>query len=347
MVLLAVALQSWRAPFPFRRGDYVPHGIAAKISFERVDEKETDRARDRAEEQVPFVFRNDPARLQLLPEEFRAALAEIAQTETLDDVDPAVRRDFGLYAEEDLLDLPTNAQLTYLASDPVKRFNALRQSIDGPNMMMGRQRIEEMVDDFSKFIAPLQAQGVIDLEDVRRQRIGPHQQILVVPESSELEEGRRVLLSQLRLDFQLSEAGALGTSWLSYPSLRPEIHGAVSHWLARRVEPTMHYDQVATKEAIRLARERVPDRMERFIEGDLLVRPRNTIEAEQLSLLEDEYAAAEQVITLGSRIARMSIVFGMILILSVVNGYYIISNEPRLARGLKRLLIYLSAIVLT
>src|SRR6218665_500425 len=54
VLLLLVLLESWKAPFPYRIGDKVPHGLAAKIDFERVDVRGTELERIKAEEKVPF-----------------------------------------------------------------------------------------------------------------------------------------------------------------------------------------------------------------------------------------------------------------------------------------------------
>ncbi|MCA9089075.1 MAG: HDIG domain-containing protein [Planctomycetaceae bacterium] len=358
LILLTIVLQSWKAPFPFREGDIPSHGIAAKRSFDRIDPVETRRARERAEQQVPLTFRNDPSVLEPLPQELKSALGEIAQAMQISELSPATQRDFGLVpleaVNEPRLQL---AQQRFGAEDPEDRFRKLQAAVLGPDMSMAQERIVEMVDDFTKFISPLRQLGVIDINDIRRQRITPGEgrgpgidadrYLLITPESDHHAEGQRVLVSQVRLEQQLNEAGALGKAWLSYPSLKPEIRPALSHWLMVHVQPTLRYDQLATKAAIAAARSSVPDIPEAYIAGDLLVRPGERIDSEKLQLLVDEYVAAEQEISWTSRSLRMLIVFLMVLVLAGLNGFYIVANEPRLFREFNHIAVFLAVIVLT
>ncbi|MCA9079158.1 MAG: HDIG domain-containing protein [Planctomycetaceae bacterium] len=359
LILLTIVLQSWRAPFPYREGDSPAHGIAAKISFERVDPAETRRARDRAEQQVPLIFRNDSTILDPLPQELKSALGEIAQATQISELSPQTQHDFGLIPASASGDAQQQlARERFGASDVEERFTVLRETVVGPDMTMAQGRIVEMVDDFTKFISPLRQLGVIDVDDIRRQRIESRAAIanpaidadrylLITPEGGSTEEGQRVLVSQVRLEQQLNEAGALGKAWLSYPSLKTEIRPALSHWLMARVQPTLRYDQSATKAAVAAARDSIPNVLQAYIVGDLLVRPGERIDEEALTLLWDEYAAAEAPITWQSRLGRMLIVFTMVLVLAGLNGFYIVANEPRLFREWNHLVVFLGAVVLT
>ncbi|WP_437201790.1 HD family phosphohydrolase [Planctomicrobium sp. SH664] len=347
LVLLVLSVQSWRAPFPFRRGDSVPHGIAAKIPFERVNAEETEKARDRAEDAVPLVFRHNPTALQSLPEELRAALGDISQGETLGKLGPETIEDFGLTATSPAKGRAREAYDRYGPKSPEDRFEKLRNAVIGPDMSMAQTRIDQMVEEFTNFIRPINEIGIIDGEDVRVQRITPDKQILVVDEQKPDSTGTRVLLPQVRLQDQLNDAGQLGRSWANFPSLVKEIQPALSHWLFKRAQPTLRYDQAATKEAIAKARDGVENRMERFLQGDFLVRPREMLDADKLLLLEDEYAAAEKLITPRARLTRMLIVFVLIVVLAGLNGFYIVMNEPKLATDISRLVTYLIALVVT
>ncbi len=346
LLLLVVALQSWKAPFSFRLGDYVPHGISAKIPFERVDREETARARDRAEEAVALIFRNNPTSLHSLAAELRAGLGDIAQADSLSKLSQETIDDFGLSTAVPVSDKAKEAAERYGAKSPEDRFEKLRAAVVGPDQSMAQQRIEEMVEEFTQFIDPLFKTGIIDPKDIR-QASKPQQPIFVVDENQPDKGGYDVLLTDLRLQDLLNEGGQLGRSWGKFPSLKKEIQPAFSYWLMRRVQPTLRYDQAATKAAIIKARDSVEVRLIRYIEGDTLVRPKETIDPDRLTLLRDENEAAEQTIGGGSRLTRMGIVFLMVLVLAGLNGYYIVGNEPKLAKDLGRLFTYLTAVVVT
>ncbi len=345
-LLLVIALQSWKAPFTYRLGDYVPHGISAKIAFEREDREETERARDRAEEGVALIFRNNPTPLQSLPDELRAALGDIAQADSLSKLNAETLDDFGLTTIVPQTEKAKEAVERYGAKSPEERFEKLRAAVLGPDQSMAQRRIDTMVEQFSQFIDPLFDTGIIDPKDVRL-GISPDKRILVVDENHPDRTGRDVLLPMVRLQDQLNEAGQLGRSWAKYPSLEKDIQPALSYWLFKRAQSTLRFDQAATKSAISKARDNVEVRLIRYIEGDTLIRPKGTVDADKLTLLQDEYEAAEKEIGWGARLSRMSIIFLMVLVLAGLNGYYIIGNEPKLAKDVGRLVTYCTAIVVT
>ena len=63
-----------------------------------------------------------------------------------------------------------------------------------------------------------------------------------------------------------------------------------------------------------------------------------------LKLLQDEYEAADAQMPLHLRLIRVLTVVLMISVLAVINGYYLVRNEPRFARSWPRLIIYLLSI---
>lgn len=346
LLLLLVTLQSWRVPFPYRQGDYSAHGIASKTTFERIDVEETERARQSAEDAVPFVFRHDPDRIESLPTELRASLGEVAQSKSLDQLSDGTRQDFGLTVDSQKAS-PFRATLEfYKAKNVQDRFDKLRAEIVGPDMAMAQQRIDKMVEEFSQLIAPIKETGIVDPVDIQREGIGVKRRILIV-DGDQTSSGYTVLLPQVRLNDQLNEAGQVGKSWANYESLGPEIQPALSHWLVSRMTPTLRYDQAATSEAISVARNRVEDRVDRYMEGDLLVRPGQVIDADHLSLLWDEFQAVEESIGIPARVGRMVIVGLLIVVLGGIIGFYIASNEPRIIDDYPRLLAILGAVLIT
>lgn len=347
IILLVVAMQAWKAPFTYRQGDYAEHGIAAKIEFDRVDVEGTELARQRAQDSVPWIFRHDPRALESLPEELRAALGEIAAAESLDRLSEKTRIDFALVKapEEDANNIISSEW--YGRGTPEERFQLLRTAIVGPDMKMAEARIASMVAEFEEFIDPIMQTGIISDDVVRRRNITPDRRLLIVREDEDLKSGRTVLLPRVRLQDQLNEAGQMGYSWDLFDTLKPDIRPAIVHWLVQRASTTLRYDQAATTTEIAKAREQVDPRLERYLKGDMLVDPQTFIDAEKLSLLLDEYEAAEQQISSGARVSRMVISLVMIFVLTVLNGFYIVKNEPRIARNAGYLITFWIAIVAT
>jgi putative nucleotidyltransferase with HDIG domain len=339
---MSVAVQSWKAPFPYREGDSPAHGLSAKINFTRPDTERTEQARRAAEDQAPFVFRNRPDLLDPLPQQLRAALGNIAQAESPEELPEETSAAFGLQRDPNVeLEGVTQFQSQY----PDDRFRKLKEAVSGGDEASAQQRIDDVIDDFTKFITPLRTLGVIDPRDVREKKIRDESRIRVLT-PDQIEEVENVFLPQVQLGTRLSDAGDLGKAWLSYPGIPAAIRPAISYWLLHETPYTLRYDDVSTRQAKSAAREKVKPIIEMYSEGDQLVAPGEVILATHLNLLRAEYEAAESQIAFSSRMLRVGVVFAMLVVLAVLQGYYVVYYEPRLARSLGRLTVYMVVIVL-
>jgi len=344
MFLLLFAVQSWRAPFPYRVGQVAPHGIAAKIDFDRVDVDATNALRREADAKAPLMFQHDPSALDALPQRLREALAEVAQSATIAELSPDVARAFGLVPLTGTVEAAAPSSIVaYTTGDPEGRFATLKETLGAPEMRSTQQHIDGLAAELGKFVEPLRRHGIIDpsASDDTREPISPERPIRIIGPDGNDNEWR---LSQLQLASQLNDAGELNKSWLSYPLLN-EIRPAVTHWLLVTAKPTLQFDDRASAAARVAARDAVEPQMRRFIRGDLLVQPGDVIDEDRLARLRDEYWAAELQVGSGERMERMAIVLLLISVLAVLNGFYIVHNEPRLVASLERLAVYLGAII--
>ncbi len=60
--------RGWQSPFAFRQGDVPARSITARVSFQTLNQVETDQARERARRSVVTIYRHDQARLYQLRE---------------------------------------------------------------------------------------------------------------------------------------------------------------------------------------------------------------------------------------------------------------------------------------
>jgi putative nucleotidyltransferase with HDIG domain len=344
MLGLLAAVQSWKAPFPFRVGYYASHGIVAKLNFDRVDVETTNQQRTRAEREVPLVYRNHPEILEPLPQQLEAALGEVAQSMSMEDLSPGVIEAFGLAPLK--LTGRERPQLELFATpDYAGRYALLKEALSAPEMTSTLREIEDIADEFQKFISPLRETGVIDLTAKVREgrRIAEGSRVRVLDAATGEMLVDSALLSKVQLSQQLNDVGDLGSKWLSFPKLEP-IKSPLAYWMMKNVPPTLEFDPAADAIARSQARNAVPEYKQTFLRGDLLVQPGETVDDQQLLLLRDEYAAAEALIPPTERLERTIVVFLLITMLAVLNGYYIVHNEPRLVHSAGRMAVYLVAV---
>lgn len=330
IVAMIVSVQGWKLPFPYRLDQQPLHGIAAKIKFERVNRERTARDRERAAEQVPFIFRHAPQPLTELTNQLQTGLAQFAQAKSLLQLPPQTRAEFGL------------TPATGPAAAAAQKFN-LAEEFEKLKKIAGDERqLPVVVKEFGEFVQPLEKKGLI-----RPQHFPPEMSSSDTLAIS-VQEGQHeaVSLSEIQLPQLLAPNGLLGGRWTNFPALAP-IRPEIETWLAVRAPETLAYDSAATQAARQAARDSVQESHDVYNRGDLLVKPGETIDEPMLELLRAEYDQTEAQVTLEQRVLRVGTVFLLLTILAVLNGYYLIHHETRLVQNFGRLTIYLAVMVIT
>lgn len=332
LVVLTFAVQGWKLPFPFRLDQQPLHGVAAKIKFEKVNKDLTDRARDRASDDVPLIFRHDPQSLARLPQELRAGLLQIGQAETLQKLPPEVRSAFGLSAAAS----PAVPGGPVSGLDREEAFKLLKK-IAGDE-----HAVRDVVAAFAEFIQPIQDKGIIRPDRLPSDMRARDSVTVVSP------EGRQEIVptTDIQIAQLLAPTGLLHARWEKYPVLLP-LRSELGQWLTVRTPETLRFDEAATQTARQQARAAVPDVTEVFNAGDSLIAPGVTIDGPKLDLLRSEYEATEAQVTWKQRAVRVSTVLLLFFVLAVLNGHYLVRNEPRLVANFGRLSIYLAVLVAT
>ena len=349
LIGLSLVLESWKTVFQYRLNDVAVDGVAAKFTFERVDKSETENAQNKAIERVPYVFLNQAESLEKLPQELRSALGAIAQTDRVEQLKSPIKRDFGLQPAA-ANDARAIAALDLFPAESFeKRFQDLKLALAISPTLPNVRPIDDIVDDFTKFISPLHRYGLLDDDVIRRKHIHSDRLIRSVPGDDMLVRppADDVPLAKVRLSEQLNEGGDLGRAWLSYPALKSPIRSAISHWLLVRTEPTLVYEQAATRDAEDAAKNATRPVINKILVGDVIVPPGKTIDEGQYAILVDEYNECEIKMSVLGRAKRAGVVLILLVVLAGLNGYYIIHNEPRIANRLGRLTVFLAVIVLT
>ncbi len=355
MIGLVIAVEGWKTPFRYRLGDHPAEGILAKVDFKQLNRFETDQARSDAEDRVALIFLHDPESLQSLSLNLTSDLKAVADSESLDSLPTGVRAAFGLLPP----DQPAAGATAGVEKQPPvdesqNQYLVLKQAVTPAAKAASDDTtttsedavidpVQDIVADFAQFIAPLSQHGIIDPNDIAANKIRPEQKIaVVVPESAGAQI--ELLLADVQLSDQLRDSGKLGATWSEYTDLLP-IRVQLQRWLAANVRPTLSFDSEATQEARHVARENVAEVYDSYNKANVLVAPGQLIDEVALSVLSAEYDEIERLVPFTQRVTRVLTVFLMILVLAVMNGSYLIRNEPHLVNSPVRLSVYLVAII--
>lgn len=340
LAALVICVESWRAPFPYRIGDFADHGIVSRVDFRRVDRFNSERAKADAEAQTPHIFRNDPKPLTLLPPKLRANLGEIVAAKSLNDLPTTTRDAFGLTPEG--RGGPANPKGLPLDAE----FAALKQALTDTVGKPGN-RVEDVVSEFEKFIAPLKLRGLADVSAFTINKIRADQNLAIMTGAGNGDAAASpeiVFPADVQLSELLKETGTLGKTWPQFPRLNL-CRRLFERWLISQAPVTLSYDGKATVTARREARIKTPLVTLDYPRNTILVGPRQVIDDERLAVLKAEHEEITSRASKGRMILRVVIVIAMLLILMGLNGLYLYHNEPRIITSAGRLFVYLTMCV--
>ena len=339
MVALLFAVESWKPAFPYRLGEHAEHGILAKTDFSRVNRLRTNEAIRDAVAAVHPIFRRVPDALADLPARLRRDLRNVAQAETLNDVPQETRVAFGL-AET--------------AGDGNKTENLEREfATIKAAVSVGEgagNRIDDMVEDFRLFIQPLEAvgKGTVNPDELELYNIPLELTISIVvasdPEEDKPKKDKIVTSSATLLTEAIKDGGLLDASWRTYPklaSIRPQL----GVWIVRQNPATLKYDDPATLDSRSIAQQEVIEVRDNYSKGQLLVPPGDRIDEERLAILLAQYEQLESNVTFQQHAQRVAIILLLVLVLMILNGYYIVRYESHLIASAARFSVFLTVVV--
>lgn len=336
---LVIAVEGWKAPFPYRLDERAEHGLRAKIDFNRVNRFRTDQERALAEAAVPWTFRRDPNALDGLSIKMRAALTDVAQSDSVETLPEATRRAFGFTLSE----MESNED-----GMPKSRMDedfAVMKAIVAPAGGVAGNTIDDLIANFEKWIvSPLREFGVADPAELARYEIGGGRRVRIVsPDESRAPV--TTSLANIQIGELVADTGLVGKAIPS--SEFNTMSKPLKRWLRSETPVTLRYDAVATEIARRTARESVGVRTDEYQKNQDLLEAGEPIDVEALAVLRAEYQEVESRVSFRQRVARVCTVAAMIAVLMAINGFYLVRYEPGLVRSSRRLGIFLLAIVIT
>ncbi|MCA8987758.1 MAG: HDIG domain-containing protein [Planctomycetaceae bacterium] len=356
-IAIVVVLSGWVYPFPYRNGDRFPDGLAARSTFEVINNFETSRLAKERERMVPLIFRNDPETLRNSPERLKAALGAIAESESLEHLSLEIREAFGLSGQVNLTTIqPTdsgNGSALTANDDAQFRYQQLREAITPLDARQSETHISSIIDEYSRFIQPLLKTGLINPKDLARRDLGLDSPLAIVnsqvnlPKPNPLEDTEiwmAASITDVSLSDLLNDAGFLGQRWSDFPRL-DIIRAPLTNWMRNQVRPTLEYDQASTQRARRFAGERVEPVYDLINEGDEFLPPDGVIDQNLLNTLWAQYKASLDHFTWDARLARSAIVFLMVSVLMIFVTWYLVRFEPGVILSWPRFTVFLTVIV--
>ncbi|MDG2358117.1 MAG: HDIG domain-containing protein [Planctomycetaceae bacterium] len=343
IVILSFVVQAWKTPFAWRHGDRPAHGILATVDFKRINSRETRRRREQATDRVPLHFRREELQADALTDELRWDFRAVAESMSLDNLSPEARAAFGLDSESKTLAAPTSKEKYETLFRLVR---AADQKADGVTEQARIERVEGLLAEFHQILLVVDQPGIVDRNDLNESahlELRPGQRLAI--ESEDESDAIVAGVSDVDLPSMMKPGGRIAAIWESVPLLST-IQPSIESWLKGHVQPTLRLDEPGTLQAQTDARDQVDIVYERYRQSSMLVGPGEMISEEKLDLLRDEYNEAEQQVPLYLRLIRTGTVLLMMVVLAVINGAYLVRNEPGLVHSYSRLSVYLGAMIL-
>jgi cyclic-di-AMP phosphodiesterase PgpH len=362
-LVLLVLLHGWSEPQPFRKGSIAPHGVVARVPFEKPDPERTRAAQDRAAAQVRVVYAQDKAPLVRLRDGLKNRVAEIAAAETLAAVSREAWLEFAPDAAKAFERLPKPApgvkppkpDAPVAPEPPAARAATVApepkppgETADaaGPRPLPEPDAVEEKPIDevvaaaeeaFQKFRAKLDTkERQLEFEKALDRAFAPVEKIGVLDKIQHgIDEG-----SQTEIDVHpLGNATELtrvqvadvlfGEAKVRLKASLEEELGAgafaerIFGWIEPKVSGSLENDRESTTKAKADAVAKTPQQFVRYAEGDLLAPAGKPITADELVLLEREHDEYVRQQDARQRAGRAASMVGLFIAMFTLAGFYL------------------------
>ena len=362
-LVLLVLLHGWSEPQPFRKGSIAPHGVVARVPFEKPDPERTRAAQDRAAAQVRVVYAQDKAPLVRLRDGLKNRVAEIAAAETLAAVSREAWLEFAPDAAKAFERLPKPApgvkppkpDAPVAPEPPAARGATVApepkppgETADaaGPRPLPEPDAVEEKPIDevvaaaeeaFQKFRAKLDTkERQLEFEKALDRAFAPVEKIGVLDKIQHgIDEG-----SQTEIDVHpLGNATELtrvqvadvlfGEAKVRLKASLEEELGAgafaerIFGWIEPKVSGSLENDRESTTKAKADAVAKTPQQFVRYAEGDLLAPAGKPITADELVLLEREHDEYVRQQDARQRAGRAASMVGLFIAMFTLAGFYL------------------------
>ncbi|MEX0586138.1 MAG: HDIG domain-containing metalloprotein, partial [Pirellulales bacterium] len=332
-ICVAAATVIWAAtgagapPFPHRQGDTPARHIVAKTRFEIPDELETNKAKDQAVAQTPSVYEHTPDLVVNLREDLKNKVALLTQAgKDTDTKRASIWQEFALVRNEQAKPRAVSPQ------------DAAAQLVKFRDALAAEGELDRLKQAIDAAFAPIERSGLLDA--LPTAHVGNQTRIRVFVKGNTTESSVVPVN-----DVLIAEAG---------PALKVRLTGKVKSivvlehiyaFLKPKLQPTLRFDEEATKQAQADAKTAVEPRTVKFEIGDVLAKAGEPLSEAAVKLLEKEHQAAMP--GWMGRVQRSLAQVGMYVALFTLCGYYIYFRERRIMLRLPRLATLMAVVVIT
>lgn len=314
----------------WRSGQVATTGIRARVAFSVENADETRRALGEAIRQAPIVLRQENSLIDRLPSILRSQLSQIANNESVATVPLEILTAFDIN--------PADGDAAQTA------YSVLRNQLRDPDDTQGN-RIDELIEGFTQLTVDARFSGLLaatETPEVLKAADKSEPPNLQQPIEIQDQFGQVVksgLLADILLDEQLRETGSIGKNWASVGRLA-ELKAPIESWLKASVRQQLSRDDALTESRLETARRNAPQKMDAYPANGDLVEAGTRLNDTHRPLLQYEYEAYEDSLTLRQRALRF---LGRALLMSLfvgLFGVFLRRAALQLLRDMSQLVIF-------
>lgn len=306
VILTSAIVHGTGPPFAYRLGQRPAREVRANVAFELKNQRKTNYNLQQAADQVAPIMVNDPTPIRALADRLNDLADAIAQAPVWAAVPDAERAYWNLDAAT---------------------FDDLKTATDTP----------ERRDDFKRRAAtafePLVRDGVLGPDALPRNEDAAREVLVRSPDGTEY----LAAIDRVKPERLVKPDGPLAQEFaqaFANAEFGKRVFGLVSERL--RGTPTLSFEERATAEKRKAARDAVRDEYDEYDLGDLLVEQGQPITEDHLVLLRREHEVANSEATWNVRLRRAGAVVVLVGALFALIGYYVARHETAIANSFRR-----------
>jgi len=309
VVLTAAIAHGDGPPFTARLGQTPDRELRVRVpEFRRLNQKETNAARQVEVDRIAPAMVNDPAPIRDLAERLDDLLVAAAKSPSFAALPGELRDTWKLTPAE---------------------FDGLKAATPTPG------RRDDLHRRLGEAFAPLIRDGVLGYDALpRHEESSINLSVRLLGQGPN--EAHVVAREQVVPERVSKPDGPVARAFAAAfdPAVGPLLFRLVADKLAGT--PTLTYEPLYTSRLREVARDRVKEIYDTYRRGDLLVEQDQPIGEEQHILLRVEHDRANADLPLTARVRRSGSMVLLVAALFALIGYYIHRNEPRVALDLRR-----------